>query len=164
MRASVLLRTPPARGHVPNLALGRPFLQRKCADCSDVPFGSALQRKVIMGASNDPLEREADRIAEGMVAVPTEASLHGASLPIQRAGRPAGQDAAAPASVDHALSGPGRPLWPVLRQVMEQRFRHDFSGVRVHADAAAMQSARAGTLRDLRNVARFIPRRGYVHR
>ena len=49
---------------------------------------------------------------------------------------------AAPASVDHVLASPGRPLEPALRQDMEQRFGHDFSRVRVHSGAAAEQSAR----------------------
>jgi Domain of unknown function (DUF4157) len=49
---------------------------------------------------------------------------------------------AAPASVDQALASPGRPLEPALRQDMEQGFGYDFSRVRVHAGAAAEQSAR----------------------
>lgn len=48
----------------------------------------------------------------------------------------------APASVERALASSGRPLEPVLRQDMEQRFGHDFSGVRVHSGSAAAQSAR----------------------
>ena len=48
----------------------------------------------------------------------------------------------APASVDRVLASVGRPLEPALRQDMEQRFGHDFSRVRVHAGAAAEQSAR----------------------
>ena len=40
-----------------------------------------------------------------------------------------------------ALTSPGRPLEPALRQDMEQRFGYDFSAVRVHTDAAAEQSA-----------------------
>src|SRR5262249_22371307 len=52
------------------------------------------------------------------------------------------QGNAAPAGVDRALSDPGKPLDPELRQDMEQRFGYDFSRVRVHSDAAAQQSAR----------------------
>ena len=48
----------------------------------------------------------------------------------------------APGSVDQALARVGRPLDPPLRKHMEQRFGYDFSRVRVHADAAAEQSAR----------------------
>lgn len=48
----------------------------------------------------------------------------------------------APTSANRVLAGPGSPLEPTLRQDMEQRFGHDFARVRVHADAAAEQSAR----------------------
>ena len=41
------------------------------------------------------------------------------------------------------LGEPGRPLDPGVRQTMEARFRHDFSGVRVHDDNRAAQSAAA---------------------
>jgi hypothetical protein len=47
-----------------------------------------------------------------------------------------------PDSVTGVLGHSGRPLEPVLRQDMEMRFGHDFSRVRVHADAAAGQSAK----------------------
>ncbi|HEV7821301.1 MAG TPA: DUF4157 domain-containing protein, partial [Burkholderiales bacterium] len=47
-----------------------------------------------------------------------------------------------PASVDRALANAGKPLEPAIRQDMEQRFGHDFSTVRVHADAPAGKSAR----------------------
>lgn len=53
-----------------------------------------------------------------------------------------GQMGTAPASVDQALASPGRPLEPVLREDMEQRFGHDFSRVQVHSGPTAEQSAR----------------------
>ena len=40
------------------------------------------------------------------------------------------------------IAGAGAPLDGAVRQDMEQRFGHDFSGVRVHAGSAAAQSAR----------------------
>jgi Domain of unknown function (DUF4157)/Bacterial EndoU nuclease len=49
----------------------------------------------------------------------------------------------APAVVGDALRLPGRPLDAATRAYMEPRFGHDFSGVRVHADAVAEQSARS---------------------
>lgn len=46
-------------------------------------------------------------------------------------------------AVSRLLGGAvGQPLSPSLRQEMESRFDHDFSGVRVHTDAAATASAR----------------------
>jgi hypothetical protein len=44
--------------------------------------------------------------------------------------------------VERALASSGRPLEPVLRQDMEERFGHDFSRVRVHSGSDAEQSAR----------------------
>jgi len=70
------------------------------------------QRKLAIGASNDPLQREADRIV-------------GAALPTPRN--------AAPANADHTLRSAGRTLEPSLQHDMEPRFGHDFSKVRVHS-------------------------------
>ncbi len=41
------------------------------------------------------------------------------------------------------LRSPGQPLDAQTRAFMEPRFRHDFSGVRIHTDAKAAESARA---------------------
>ncbi len=110
-----------------------------CEACRDK---KRLQTKLAIGASNDPLEQEADRVADQVLATPAHFAVGGAAPRIQRfAGQPATEAATAPASVDHVLAGSGRPLEPALRHDMEQRFGHDFSRVRVHADAAAGQSA-----------------------
>ncbi len=102
-----------------------------------------MQAKLTIGASNDPLEQEADRVADQVLALPTHTAVSGAPPHIQRVvGQPTGQAETAPASVDHVLASSGRPMEPALRQDMEQRFGHDFSRVRVHSGAAAEQSAR----------------------
>ena len=49
----------------------------------------------------------------------------------------------APDIVHDVLSSPGRPLEPRTRAFMEPRFGRDFSGVRVHTDARAAESARS---------------------
>jgi hypothetical protein len=49
----------------------------------------------------------------------------------------------APPIVHTVLNTPGEPLSPSTRAFFEQRFRFDFSSVRVHADARAAESARA---------------------
>jgi hypothetical protein len=51
--------------------------------------------------------------------------------------------ATAPPIVNQVLNSPGRPLDAGTRAFMETRFGHDFSRVRVHADAGAAESARA---------------------
>ena len=102
-----------------------------------------LQAKLSIGANNDPLEQEADRIADQVMESPANPVKGGTIPSIQRfAGQSAGQAGTAPASVDHVLSGSGRPLDLALQQDMGQRFGHDFSRVRVHTGAAAEQSAR----------------------
>jgi outer membrane protein OmpA-like peptidoglycan-associated protein len=49
----------------------------------------------------------------------------------------------APPIVHDVLRSPGQPLDDRTRAFMEPRFGHDFSGVRVHTDADAADSARA---------------------
>ncbi len=49
----------------------------------------------------------------------------------------------APPIVHEVLHSPGQPLDPATRAFMEPCFGHDFSQVRVHADARAASSARA---------------------
>jgi hypothetical protein len=129
------------------------LLQRKCAcgsptasltgECTECKNRKLVQTKLAIGASNDPLELEADRIANQVLATPAHSSVSSAPPRIQRYARQTteGTDTA-PASVDRVLAGAGRPLNPALRQDMEQRFGHDFSRVRVHSDAAAEQSSR----------------------
>jgi len=134
---------PPAQGN----------LQRKCACGNHTAAGgecaacaknkSGLQRKLAIGASNDPLEREADRVADQVLTAQTHSSVGGASPRIKRyAGQATEKSDIVPASVDRVLSSSGRPLEPALRKDMEQRFGHDFSRVRVHSGGAAEQSAR----------------------
>ena len=48
-----------------------------------------------------------------------------------------------PPAVHQVLRAPGEPLDEGTRTFMESRFRHDFSRVRVHANARAAESARA---------------------
>lgn len=141
----------PAKPQATLASAARGALQRKC-NCGSSKSSSEgrddelpspfLQRKLAIGASNDPLEQEADRIADQVMATPTHQAVSGAPPRIQRvSGQSNGQMDAAPPSVDQVLSSPGRPLESALRQDMEQRFGHDFSRVRVHSGGVAEQSA-----------------------
>lgn len=145
--------------HDPAIAMPAPtsrprLLQRKCACGTHVPGGGecpecakkhlALQRQLSIGASDDPQEREADRVAERVLAsaspagAPGIAQGRGRSMPAADSHEAA---MAVPASVDATLARGGRPLDAALRGDMEQRFGHDFSGVRVHSDEIAARSA-----------------------
>ncbi len=64
-------------------------------------------------------------------------------LSLQRFASGAGGPAVAPPIVHEVLRTPGQPLDARTRAFMEPRFGHDFSRVRVHADASAARSARA---------------------
>lgn len=129
------------------------LLQRKCACGSHSMAGgeceecakkkSMLQRKLTIGASNDPLEQEADRVADLVMSAPLDSAINNTWPRIQRfSGQASEGIGTAPPSVDRVLASSGRPLESSLRQGMETRFGHDFSQVRVHTGNAAEQSAR----------------------
>jgi hypothetical protein len=128
-------------------------LQRACAcgqhthgggECAECKKKGQLQRKLAVGASNDPLEREADRVANQVLAAPARTGISDAPPRIQRyAGQATEGSDTAPASVDGVLASPGRPLEPALRQDMEQRFGHDFGRIRIHTDLYAARAAAA---------------------
>ena len=129
------------------------LLQRQCAcgsstssltgECEECKSKSGLQAKLTIGASNDPLEQEADRIADQVSAASVNSAVSVAPPHIQRfVGQATEGLDAAPASVDRVLASSGRPLEPSLQQDMEQRFAHDFSRVRVYSGEVAEQSAR----------------------
>ncbi len=117
-----------------------------------------LHAKLRIGAVNDPLEHEADRVADQVMRMPAPASVLSSApeqvsckcaeceeeeekLQMKEAG-PEAATGEAPASVHEVLRSPGQPLDAATRGFMEPRFGQDFSGVRVHSDAAAAQSAR----------------------
>ena len=116
-----------AKAHVESSFMPAPsgLLQRKCA-CGQHAYGEGdyaecnkkrqLQRKLTVGASNDPLEQgETDRIANQVLAAPADSVVGGTPLRIQRFSRQSnGQMDATPASVYHALASPGRQLNPAL--------------------------------------------------
>ena len=62
---------------------------------------------------------------------------------LQRKSNGGPQPASIPPIVNTALSSPGRSLDSSTRGAMESRFGHDFSGVRIHDDSVAAESARA---------------------
>ncbi len=113
-------------------------LSGECGTCNK----QRLQKKLSKGASNDPLEHEADRVADQVLAAPAHSTISGAPSSIQRfTNQSLGGTGTAPPSVDRVLASSGRPLDPALQQDMGQRFGHDFSQVRVHTGSAAEQSA-----------------------
>jgi hypothetical protein len=135
-------------------------------------FGHLIQAKLRVSEPGDAFEQEADRLADQVMRVPdpytTDSALSRTSQPfIQRAcarcdeeeevqrkpasgakqafDSPSDAGSAARPSVGHAggvLSG-GQPLPAAARDFFEPRFGHDFSGVRVHTERDASESAQS---------------------
>ena len=131
----------------------RGLLQRKCACGGETVAGGecaecarkkgTLQRKLRIGEVNDPLEHEADRVADQVMSQSAETAIGHSPPRIQRLRNSGGDfEGEVPDSVTRTLAGSGRPLDASLRQIFEPRFGRDFSGVRVHQGGLAEQSAR----------------------
>ncbi len=66
-----------------------------------------------------------------------------ARVQLKATGAATSETAEAPPIVHEVLRSSGQPLDRATREYMEPRFGHDFSGVRVHTDGKAAESARA---------------------
>ena len=119
---------------------GAAGMSGECDECGR-KRRAALQTKLRVSTPEDIYEQEADRVANSVLSKSGRPLLGQASPRIQRFAVNASVANAAPASVSAALASSARPLNLALRQDMEQRFGHDFSGVRVHTNALAAQSA-----------------------
>jgi len=122
---------------------------------------AAPQAKLAVSQPADPLEQEADRIADEVVALsPLGAlepqgndaqSLRGGGHSTRMLGQPlahsldtageSGNTSTAPTA--SPTSSGGEPLSGAAQRYMQPRFGHDFSQVRVHSDHAANRSAEA---------------------
>jgi len=153
----VLARPSPSRSAKVNRDAGSPgpLLQRKCqcgataqalgaAGCPQCEDKKKLQRKLTIGASNDPLEREADRVADQVLAASARFAASAATPSIQRLARPSADSFdGVPASVERVLASSGRSLETALALDLGHRFGHDFARVRIHSDAQAAEATRA---------------------
>jgi hypothetical protein len=124
-------------------------------------LSSMIQRKLAIGRTENPLEHEADRVADQVMRMPDPAPSIGAAslqisrkcaacekededeekLQMKRAAAARLQTGEAPGIVHNVLRSPGQPLDDDSRAYFEPRFGHDFSGVRVHTDGRAAESA-----------------------
>jgi GH24 family phage-related lysozyme (muramidase) len=121
-----------------------------------------VQPKLVVGAADDPLEHEADRVATqvmGMRAPP--AGLRGGPVQVSRkcaacnseddrqtlrakqAGPGGPATGEAPAIVQSVLRQPGQALDPATRGFFEPRIGADLGSVRVHTEAVASDAARS---------------------
>ncbi|QDQ29001.1 DUF4157 domain-containing protein [Chitinimonas arctica] len=120
-------------------------LQRKC-ECGNhttaggecEACGKKKQRKGTGGSSDDPLELEADRSADRILAGTKPGRISSIHQQLQRQAA----DAAGPPDLGRLAVGAGRPLEATIRRDMERSFGHDFSQVRVHTDGEADRQTR----------------------
>jgi hypothetical protein len=105
-----------------------------------------LEAEGILNRPGDRFEHEADAMSQEALRGSGGCTCGSCSRCKEKAGakhaKP-GVAASAPAEVHEALRTPGQALDPATRSFMESRLGHDFSGVRIHTDAAAAQSAKA---------------------
>ncbi|MCW3059277.1 MAG: hypothetical protein JWQ02_1098, partial [Capsulimonas sp.] len=131
------------------------------AGASDLP--PDMQAKLTVSMPGDPMETEADQIADrvmraeepvvqrqcaapGVCDCPNCRAARAAEV-VARAGQgPEVSEDAGPL-VQNVVSSGGQTLSPATRDFMEPRFGHDFSQVRIHADAQASRSAEAVSAR-----------------
>ena len=129
---------------------GSSGLTGSCTECEKKKLvGQPLQTKLRINEPGDQYEQEADRMAEQVMRMAESqadsADLRGSTgswLQRSQAASALGT-AEAPAAVHDVLGSPGQPLDSATRAFFEPRFGHDFSHVRIHADAAGAKSARA---------------------
>ncbi len=131
-----------------------PIFPPEPARVSNLPSSSSpesipatIQLKLAVGRVDDPLEDEADSVADQVMRMSEPSSSR---LPRQTeqlkairskaTGRAEAQSA--PLTVDEALRSPTCPLDANTRAFMERQFRYDFSHVRLHAGGFAERSAR----------------------
>jgi len=128
---------------------------------ASAPLLGNIQRKLAIGSVDDPLEHEADRVADLVMRVPDpDIAVTSAPRQVSRkcaeceeedkqklqmkpAAASQSQTVSAPPIVHDVLRSPGQPLEKAARASLEPRFGHDFSQLRIHADAKAAESARA---------------------
>jgi hypothetical protein len=122
---------------------------------SEVPANAplhAIQTKLAVGRVDDPLEQDAVRVADrvrmpyvstGTPGVRKSAGCEEEDALHRKEAVPSGGGGDAMDLVEGVLRAPGQALDPATRAFFEPRFGRDFSGVRVHTDRRAGESARA---------------------
>ena len=162
---------PSFRPHISSERAGDQFSRpQHTAPVTQIPLSFRLLRKLAIGETSDPLEAEADRMADRVLrmadplapatashsarVLARKCSCHGTGTPCKECEEAEGKDklhrkpqtvaapTEAPPIVHEVLRSPGRPLTPVTRAFFEPRFGVDFSRIRVHADVKAAESAR----------------------
>jgi len=127
-------------------------MQSTAGNQSVIHFLDYAQAKLAVGAADDPLEHEADRVADEVVRSLRRSSTasavgsgldHTARLGVRRVplrSTVGAEGGAVEPDVEHAISsarGAGRPLSDTVRRQMEGAFGADLGGVRIHTGTAS---------------------------
>ncbi len=117
-----------------------------------------IQPKLVIGSTADPLEREADTVADQVMRTPMPGIVIARAQPgmsrkcaacqeeetlQKKAGRTETAPDEAPRIVHEVLQSPGQALDASSRAFFEPRFGQEFGQVRVHVDGKAARSAQA---------------------
>ena len=158
------------RGSSPTTEGATPGVSWDFSKIPRFPPPAVLQPKLVIGDVNDPLESEADAIADRVMrganasaATPSPAqtirrkcSCESSTKPCPKCGDEKQKylrrdpvsaashgvtHAEAPPIVHEVLRSPGQPLDGASRSVMESRFGYDLGHIRIHADSRAAESA-----------------------
>jgi len=100
----------------------------------DLLTSGAIQAKLRVSQPGDADEVEADRAADQVVSSPEPPAIHRQAASSSDSGQ------AVPNGFLQSI-GPGQPLDPATRSLMESRFGRDFGKVTVHTGEAAASSA-----------------------
>jgi hypothetical protein len=124
------------------------------------PLPAVIQPKLIVQQVDDPLEHEADRLADQVMRMPSrELSKSRAPEQLSRkctaceeedhqlrtksAGMPVAASGEVPGVVHEVLHSPGQSIDAHNREFFESRFGRNFGDVRIHTDSRANESAQA---------------------
>jgi hypothetical protein len=146
-------------GKIPIFSPDRASTLQPSSPIAATPLG-AVRTKLVVGSVNDPLEHEADRMADQVTRMsapsPTatgetlqrkctacEEEEPGEALRVKQRDPLESSGAEAPSVVAEVLRSAGSPLDAHSRAFFEPRFGRDFSQVRVHADDRAARSAQS---------------------
>jgi HEAT repeat protein len=132
---------------MPNFVQILKSIQRTSSSTSTPPGRTFIQPKLVVGEVDDPLEHQADRMADQVMQKGPGLPLDAAPLHLSRKPQPTQSE---PREVDGSvaseiqdLSGGGSSLPEPSRAFFESRFGHDFAAVRIHADSRSAELARS---------------------
>jgi hypothetical protein len=143
---------------IPIFPPDRPIGSQFPSPLSATPIPSIIQPKLVVGEVNDPLEHEADLVADRVMRMPdpdlsitssppqisrkctTCEEAEAQALQTNPAGAPISAGLEAPGVVHEVIRSPAEPLDAKSRAYFEPRFGHNFSAVRIHTGAKAAES------------------------